>query len=96
MELKIKFEPNELASSFLRKQGLFLARPLICCTLNPVTGRFAGDQVMNLLWRLQNGELPLQKQPKVAVVLIGTNDLGAAATCGDSAITAAADAAAYR
>lgn len=30
---------------------------------------------MNLLWRLQNGEGPAAFAPKVAVMLIGTNDL---------------------
>jgi lysophospholipase L1-like esterase len=35
----------------------------------------AGDQTPNLLWRLENGELPPRLNPKVFVVLIGTNDL---------------------
>ena len=35
----------------------------------------AGDTTLNLLWRLQNGEGPAAFAPKVAVVLIGTNDL---------------------
>ena len=40
----------------------------------------AGDQIDNLLYRLQNGETP-KKVPKVAVVLIGTNDFGAVDIC---------------
>ena len=34
----------------------------------------AGDTTLNLLWRVQNGEGPAFS-PKVAVLLIGTNDL---------------------
>ncbi len=33
----------------------------------------AGDKAEQLLWRLQNGELPASKHPKVVVVMIGTN-----------------------
>ena len=40
----------------------------------------AGDQIGHLWWRLLNGQLPT-KPPKVAVVLIGTNDLYAMANC---------------
>lgn len=36
----------------------------------------AGDTTPNLLWRLQNGELPPTLDPRIFVVLIGTNDLG--------------------
>jgi lysophospholipase L1-like esterase len=45
----------------------------------PVRARafgLAGDRTQHLLWRLFNGELNVQKPPAVAVVLIGTNDLG--------------------
>ena len=34
----------------------------------------AGDKTQNLLWRLQNGELPRNLKSKVLWVLIGTND----------------------
>ncbi len=40
-----------------------------------------GDTTANLWWRVINGELPLTSPPKVAVILIGTNDLGAIETC---------------
>ena len=40
-----------------------------------------GDQTANLWWRLQNGEIFIKHAPQVSVVLIGTNDLGAA-SCG--------------
>jgi lysophospholipase L1-like esterase len=33
-----------------------------------------GDRCSNLLWRLQNGEMPLNFEPKVWWVLIGTED----------------------
>lgn len=35
---------------------------------------------MHLLWRLQHGEVFRNHEPRVAIVMIGTNDLGAA-TC---------------
>lgn len=38
----------------------------------------AGDQTQHLLWRLQNGELSSNHPPRLAVVLIGTNNLGGA------------------
>ena len=47
------------------------------------TAHCAGDQVGHLWWRLLHGELPLAytpqgRAPRVAAILIGTNDLGAA------------------
>jgi hypothetical protein len=43
----------------------------------------AGDTSANLWWRIQNGELPRNHAPKVAVVEIGANDLSLAyAGCG--------------
>lgn len=36
----------------------------------------SGDTSANLLWRLQNGELPSSLNPTVFWLLIGTNDLG--------------------
>ncbi|KAK9916523.1 hypothetical protein WJX75_003696 [Coccomyxa subellipsoidea] len=42
-----------------------------------------GDTTANLWWRIQNGELPRNHQPKLAVVMIGANDLTAAyVQCG--------------
>lgn len=46
------------------------------CTLAQGT-RYAGDTTVQLLWRLQHGELPTKTDTKQAVVLIGTNDLTA-------------------
>lgn len=37
---------------------------------------------MHLLYRLQHGQVYKRHQPKLAVVLIGTNDLGAASCLG--------------
>lgn len=37
---------------------------------------FSGDQTQHVLWRLDNGELPAVLQPKVAVIMIGTNNTG--------------------
>ena len=34
------------------------------------------DQTADLLWRLQNGEMPQSLHPKVFWLLIGTNDMG--------------------
>lgn len=58
----------------------------------------AEDQASHLLWRLQNGEVFLKHPPKVAIVLIGTNDLGAGGSChvGQPGSTAAANGAALR
>ena len=41
----------------------------------------AGDQIGHLWWRLLHRQLPKMIMPKVAVVLIGTNDLFAEADC---------------
>lgn len=37
---------------------------------------FSGDQTQHVLWRLDNGELPDTLKPKVAVIMIGTNNTG--------------------
>lgn len=36
----------------------------------------SGDQTHHLLWRLHNGEISKKHPPRLAVVLIGTNNLG--------------------
>lgn len=36
----------------------------------------SGDRTTDLLWRLQNGEMPQSLNPKVFWLLIGTNDMG--------------------
>ena len=40
-----------------------------------------GDQTAHLQWRLLNGQLLIQNPPRVAVLMIGTNDLGADSSC---------------
>ena len=51
----------------------------------------SGDQAMHLLWRLRHGQVFERHQPKIAFVMIGTNDLGAASCLGgESAILQAA------
>ena len=57
----------------------------------------AGDQASHLLWRLRRGDTFTRHPPAVAVVMIGTNDLGAAACLGgQAAITRAANGTAAR
>jgi hypothetical protein len=57
----------------------------------------AGDQAAHLLWRLQHGGTFVRKPPAVAVVMIGTNDLGASACLGgQAAIVRAANGTATR
>lgn len=43
--------------------------------MNPYNIGISADQTQHVLWRLQNGELDGIK-PKVAVMMIGTNNLG--------------------
>jgi lysophospholipase L1-like esterase len=44
----------------------------------------SGDQLPHLLWRLAHGEFPDRHPPKLAVLLIGTNDLAWARHQGES------------
>lgn len=62
-----------------------------------IWGVLPGDQAGHLMWRLLHGQLYVQHQPQVLVVMIGTNDLGAA-SCrgGEPGITQAAAGAAQR
>ena len=41
-----------------------------------------GDQSMHQLWRMHHGEIFQKHQPHIAIVMIGTNDLGAASCLG--------------
>lgn len=50
---------------------------------------YVGDQTAHLQWRLLNGQLLLQNPPRVVVLMIGTNDLGADAACFKSNTTLA-------
>lgn len=43
--------------------------------LNAINLGYSGYRTENILWNLQNGELDQKKSPKVAVLLIGTNNL---------------------
>jgi lysophospholipase L1-like esterase len=47
----------------------------------------SGDRCPNLLYRLQNGELPVALQPSIFWILIGTNDVGTD-QCRDSQVIA--------
>lgn len=49
-----------------------------CCLCMMKPNGAAGDQVDHLMYRLQRRELLKRHPPKVSVLLIGTNDLGAA------------------
>jgi lysophospholipase L1-like esterase len=48
---------------------------------------WGGDQTQNVLWRLENGEMEAVN-PKVVVLLAGTNNLGNASAQGNAAATA--------
>ena len=56
----------------------------------------AGDQTAHLMWRLQHGQLYEHSQPRLIVVMIGTNDLGAASCSGAWGIKRSAKGAADR
>eukprot|EP00541_Cyclophora_tenuis_P000796 CAMPEP_0116549960 /NCGR_PEP_ID=MMETSP0397-20121206/5165_1 /TAXON_ID=216820 /ORGANISM="Cyclophora tenuis, Strain ECT3854" /LENGTH=309 /DNA_ID=CAMNT_0004074745 /DNA_START=76 /DNA_END=1005 /DNA_ORIENTATION=+ len=45
-------------------------------TLDGIALGSGGDRTTNIVWHLRNGMLPDTLQPKVWVVLIGTNDIG--------------------
>lgn len=50
-----------------------------------------GDQTAHLWWRVLHGAVFERHQPKLSIILIGGNDLEAAAECGEgSAVIAAA------
>jgi lysophospholipase L1-like esterase len=49
---------------------------------------WGGDTIQNILWRLHNGELD-KVNPKVIVIMAGTNNIGAAMPAGDSDATTA-------
>ena len=36
---------------------------------------FSGDRIQNVLWRLQNGEIEKNFQPKAIILMIGTNNI---------------------
>jgi len=42
----------------------------------PLNLGFSGDHTSHVLWRIKNGEWPESVKPKVAVVMIGTNNTG--------------------
>ena len=68
------------------RPGTYLANWMVkslCVCCPDCLDVLAGDTTANLWWRIQNGELPRNHQPKLAVVMIGANDLTAAyVQCG--------------
>lgn len=62
----------------------------LCCALlwrlspAPFHDPPAGDRTHTLMWRLSNGELPQTKIPKLILIEIGMNDLGAIISANSS------------
>ena len=54
--------------------------------LRPILLGISGDRTGHLLWRLQHGEWP-DAPPKVAILLIGTNDIGFAYVSTDLSVS---------
>lgn len=70
-------DDDVVSESGKKKKGRCFGVPMVFNEMfDPATtmaSAISGDQTQHLLWRLQHGELPDSVQPKVAVVLIGTN-----------------------
>ena len=75
----IKFMPQERVKLLSERTAVQAAgdelqvSPGGCCDADWMSSKLQGDKVEHLMWRLQNGELPLHKHPKVVAIMIGTN-----------------------
>ena len=58
-----------------------MSASLQVCGLKCFNFLWPGDQIAHLWWRLLHGQMSKVYMPKVAIVLIGTNDLFAEADC---------------
>ncbi len=85
------FENERFEEIILHFESQLLSENDHCCSPTE-------DQTSNLLWRQQHGEVFLKHPPQVIILLIGTNDLGAAASCnvGEPGATTAANGTASR
>ena len=44
---------------------------------------YKNSKTVDLLWRIKNGEMPLELNPKIWWILIGTNDIGRDRNCSE-------------
>lgn len=85
-EVITKLSRHAASAILAYRPGTYLANWMVkslCVCCPDCLDVLAGDTTANLWWRIQNGELPRNHQPKLAVVMIGANDLTAAyVQCG--------------
>eukprot|EP00884_Botryococcus_braunii_P005938 jgi/Botrbrau1/15345/Bobra.0289s0002.1 len=80
-DFDIMFYGDSITKRWLDKDSGLPTLNNLFSKYNPLVMGVGGDQVGNLWWRLMHGEVPTRFHPKVVVLLIGTNDLGAIEAC---------------